>query len=269
MRYLMLVPMLVVSTAAAGKEQETRSTQVEPDRNGPSVELSSGIDYEEGDYGTGEKVQILTVPNTVRVTTGRLQVSATLPYKRIEGPGNVVSGGGILGLPIIIDPTVPPAGRNVREGLGDLTVAASYAIPTRVVDVALSGGVKLPTASKGMGTGETDFEVGAEMSKDLGGVTPFAGVSYTIPGEPEDFSLQNSLSFRGGIAVPVAPRARGYVSYTYAESLSGEIENKQSITGGINAAIGDRLRLGVFGEAGLSEGSPDIGAGLRLGVRIK
>jgi hypothetical protein len=32
--------------------------------------------------------------------------------------------------------------------------------------------------------------------------------------------------------------------------------------------IGDRLSLGMFGAAGLSEGSPDFATGLRIGLSL-
>lgn len=270
MRHLMLLPMLLACTPAQARDQEAQSTQIEREDIGPAIEVFSGVEYEEGDYGTSNEVQTLSVPNTLRVTAGRVQLSATLPYERIEGPANVVSGGGLLGLPIIIDPTIPPDGRRIREGIGDLRFGASYGIPTHLIDVTLSGEVKLPTAADDMGTGETDFGVGMEISKTLGGgVTPFASVSYTMPGDPETYALRNSFAFQGGIAAPIGSRARGYVSYSRAESLSPTLEDNERIVGGVNAALGDRLTLGLFGAAGLSDGAPDVGAGLRLGVRIK
>src|SRR3546814_19926239 len=75
----------------------------------PTVELSTGLEYQEGEYGTGESIEIWTVPTSVRVQSGQVILSATLPYLRVDAPGNVVGGGGgILGLPIIIAPNEPP-----------------------------------------------------------------------------------------------------------------------------------------------------------------
>lgn len=206
----------------------------------------------------------------MRVSAGQIQFSATLPYVRIDAPGNVVGGGGLLGLPIIVDPT-RPATRERREGVGDLRVGAAYTVPSSSIGLTVSTEVKIPTApeDKGLGTGEVDYAVGAELSKSLGHLTPFVGVAYTLPGNPGDYELRNSLSARAGAAVHIGPKVRGHVSYGYAQSLSPLVPDEQQIETGLNASLSRRLSLGVYGSAGLSEGAPDVGAGLQLGFRIQ
>jgi hypothetical protein len=237
----------------------------------PAAELTTGIDYSEGDYFTGEEVEILTVSNVARLRTGRLTVSASLPWHRIEAPGNVVAGGGgLLGLPILVDPS-QPATRNVREGLGDLRLGAAYALPSIAgVELGLTGQVKLPTASaeRGIGTGETDVSVGAEASRSFGGLTPFVSVAYTMPGEPAAYDLRNAFSARGGLGLQLGQGVRANVAYSHAESISAGLPDERMISTGINASLSRSLSLGVYGNAGLSEGAPDVGAGVSLGIRI-
>jgi hypothetical protein len=81
-------------------------------------------------------------------------------------------------------------------------------------------------------------------------------------------SLQDGYAFTGGFAAAIGSRARGYVSYRYAESLSPLTGNDQRLNAGLNMDIGDRLSLGMFGAAGLSEGSPDFATGLRIGLSL-
>src|SRR3546814_13985112 len=108
----------------------------------PTVELSTGLEYQEGEYGTGESIEIWTVPTRVRVQSGQVILSATLPYLRVDAPGNVVrGGGGILGLPILIDPTAPRESVR-RDGVGDLELAAAYGVPTDDVGIAFPGQCK-------------------------------------------------------------------------------------------------------------------------------
>lgn len=233
-------------------------------------EIATGVEYEEGDYGTGESVETLSIQNQIRIRSGRAVFLASLPWHRIEAPGNLVGSGGLLGLPIIVDPT-RPSQRQVRRGLGDLRVGAGYTLGAPGgFDLSVSGQVKLPTASarRGLGTGETDFTVGAEASRSFGPVTPFAGLSYTMQGDPEAYRLRDSLAVRGGVVVQLAPGVRGNVSYGHAQSLSPEVEDERQLSTGLNAALSDRLSLGVFGNAGLSDGSPDAGAGIQIGWRI-
>jgi hypothetical protein len=261
----MLVPIALISTTAAA--EEPNKSKNHSDR--PAIEVSSGVEYQEGDYGTGQKVRTLSAPAAVKISAGRLQLSATLPYRRVDAPANVVASGGLLGLPIILDPTKPAAGRTRREGIGDLTVGASYGIPSRLADLRLSGEVKLPTASRGLGTGKADYAVGADISKTVGRVTPFAGASYVMPGDPERYSLRNSLAFRGGVAAQIGSNAQGYIAYNHAQRISPQVPDDQRVTSGVDAAVSDRLSVGVYGAAGLSKGSPDVAAGLKLGIRLQ
>ena len=236
----------------------------------PAAEIVSGVEYSEGDYFTGEKVEIFSVNNVVRARAGRLSAYASLPWHRIEAPGNVVGGGGPLGLPILVDPTRPGA-RTVRDGIGDLRLGAGYTLPSLAgIELTLNGQVKLPTASaeRGIGTGETDFSVGAEASRSFGPITPFVAVGYTMPGEPAAYDLQNSLSARGGVAVQLSPSLRANVAYSHAESISAGLPDERQISTGLNASLSRSLSLGVYGNAGLSDGAPDIGAGVSLGIRI-
>ena len=236
----------------------------------PAAEIVTGLEYQEGDYFTGQRVEILSVQNTLRVRSGRATLAASLPWHRLEAPGNVVGGGGLLGLPILTDPS-RPATRDVREGIGDLRLGAGYSLPAPGgVALTLSGQVKLPTASasRGIGTGETDVSVGAEAARSFGALTPFVAVGYTMPGEPEAYELRNSLSARGGIAMQLSPSLRGNVAYGYAQSVSPLVPDEQQISTGLSANLSRSLTLGLHGNAGLSAGSPDIGAGISLGFRL-
>lgn len=237
----------------------------------PAAEYVTGVDYSEGDYFTGEEVEILTVNNLVRARAGRLTLSASLPWHRIEAPGNVVGGGGgPFGLPILVDPT-QPATRSVREGIGDLRLGAGYALPSLAgVELVLNGQVKLPTASaeRGIGTGETDFSVGAEASRSIGPVTPYVAVAYTMPGEPPAYDLRNAFSARGGLGIELGRGVRGNLAYSHAESIRAGLPDERMISTGINASLSRSLSLGVYGNAGLSDGAPDVGAGVSLGIRL-
>lgn len=229
-------------------------------------DLSGSVEYQEGDYGTGESIETTTARAGLRLQAGKFTIGATLPYHRLEAPGNVVgSDGGLLG--IIIDPT-RPATREVREGVGDLRVHAGYRLPRLAgIDAAVNGEVKLATAADGLGTGEADVSFGAELARTFGAVTPFASLSYTMPGDPQGFALRNSLAARGGVSAQLSRGVRGTVAYGYAESVSPLVRDEEHLSTEVEIGLSQRLTLGVSGTAGLSTGSPDIGAGIRIGWR--
>lgn len=232
-----------------------------------SVELSTGLEYQQGTYGLHENVDLLSAPTTLTVRHGTLTFAASLPYVRFSAPANVVTGGGVLGVPIIVPPTTTTE-RRTRSGIGDLRLTGSYTLSTLPVGLTLSGQVKLPTASaaKGIGTGKTDVAVGGEMFKRLGRVTPYLDVDYTMPGSPAGYRLDNSLSGQIGAAVQLGKRVRGHLGYAYAQAISPTLDDQQSLAAGINVGVTKRMTLAMYGSAGVSRGAPDVVAGMQIGL---
>ncbi|RVQ67181.1 hypothetical protein EKN06_09760 [Croceicoccus ponticola] len=266
MRSLLSFLLLLTPVAAFADESAAPAS---PEKNGgPQFEISTGVEYEEGDYGTGTEINILSAPTSLKVATGRLQLVATLPYRRVEGPSNVVPGG-VLGLPILFDPNQPQSDNVTREGWGDLEIGASYFVPSKILNMALSGWVKLPTAENNLGTGKSDYTLGAEVSKPLpGGIIPFASVNYTLPGSPEGYNLQDSYAATGGLAAMIGSRTQAYVSYRYADNASELVASDQRLITGLNSRLGKAFSLGLYGSAGMSEGAPEFTTGLRIGVSL-
>jgi hypothetical protein len=223
--------------------------------------ITTGVDYSAGDYGTGVDTNILVVPVAARFKTGNLRLSATIPYIRING-ANVVSGDGG---PIVIDPNAP---RVTRDGIGDLTLGANYAIPEEKLGFGLDlgGRVKLPVAETDLGTGKTDFSVSAEVSKTFGTVTPFVQGGYRWMGDPATIDLNNVFFASAGASVALGKSVL-LVSYDYRQATTNLIDDSQELFGAFSAPLGKRLNFTLYGSAGLSEGAPDYGAGAMLTLK--
>lgn len=233
--------------AATGVQaQEASDTQ---------VSFTTGVDYSQGDYGTGVDTKILVVPASARLKMGNLRFNATIPYINIDG-ANVV--GGDSG-PIVVDPNAP---RLKRDGLGDLTVGANYAFPEEQLGFGLDLGarVKLPTADAGLGTGKTDLRFSAEVSKTVGAVTPFISGGYRILGDPDGIELDNA--FYGSAGFSVASGSSVFLaSYDYRQAANRLTPDSQELFGAFSTPVSKRLNLSLYGSAGLSDGAPDFGLG--------
>lgn len=261
---------LAVMTMMFAAPADSQPVSGVPAATESSVGLSftTGLDFSSGDYGAGDKTRILVVPFNGRLTTGKLRLSATLPYLRIKGPGAVVGGGD--GGPIVIDPdaSLPVT---TRSGLGDASLSVTYGLlrqDSAGFDLDVTGRVKLPTASrsKGLGTGKADFGVSAEAARTFGDVTPFVSVGYRMPGDPNGFNLRNSVtasagsSFAAGSTVLIG-------SYDYSGRTSANSFDSHSLFGAVSAPVADRLNLTGYGTAGLSEGAPDYGVGVLVTLK--
>ncbi|MFN3776067.1 transporter [Sphingomonas parapaucimobilis] len=238
---------------------------------GAQVTASVGADYASGRYGTSQEVRSASSTFGLRVKRKRVTVFAALPVVQVDAPGNVVAPGGPLGLPLFIDPT-KSATRVKRSGLGDAVVGASVQVipPHRHhLALALTGNAKLPTASaaRGLGTGKADYSIVAEAAVP-GKVTPFAAVGHSFVGQPDGYALRDVTSARGGVALGIGKASEVSVSYNYASRASDQVADRQEIGAGLDTALSQRLSLGVQGSAGVSKGAPDVGAGVRLGLRL-
>lgn len=221
-----------------------------------------------GTYGTGQQVRSASSAAMLRAKRKRVTVFAALPCVQVDAPGNVVAPSGPLGLPIL----VKPATRVKRSGIGDAVVGASVQlIPPRRhhLALALTGSAKRPTASaaRGLGTGKADYSVVAEAAVP-GKVTPFAAIGHSFVGQPDGYRLRDVTSARGGLALGIGKASEVSVSYSYASRVSDQVADRQDIGAGLDTALSQRLSLGVQGSAGVSKGAPDVGAGVRLGLRL-
>lgn len=268
MRYAIIIAALLGAIPALAQEPAARAPGTEPQARS-QLDLSAGVEFERGDFGTGSQIEKTTFPLAVEVAKGRIRASAQLPWVRVTAPGNVIAPTGPLGLPILVDPT-RPATQNTRKGLGDLRVGAAYDLPFQGAFASVRAGAKLPTASvtNGLGTGKTDYLLGADVAKPLGVVTPFAGMTYTVAGDPEGFELRNSFSGQAGAALRLSKSTSAQLGYAYAQSPVEAGKDDQRIVGGLNAGVGKSLSLGVYGSGGLSPSAPDVGGGVTLGLKF-
>lgn len=253
-----------IATATPAAAQSIGKAEKAADTFATSFSVTTGVDYSSGNYGTGIDTNILVVPVMGRLTAGNWRLSAVLPWVRVNG-ANVIPGA--EGGPVVIDPNAP---RTTREGIGDLSLSATYAIPEESLGVGLefTGRVKLPTGStsKSLSTGKTDFSGSAELSKTFGTVTPFVEVGYTVRGDPSYIDLNNTWFGSVGASVVVGKSVL-LASYDYQQATSPLTKDSQDVFGAFAMPVGRRLTFTVYGSAGLSDGAPDYGVGGMVTVK--
>lgn len=240
-----------------------------------------GVNHSSGDYGSDVTTEITTVPVTARLDSGNWSFRASLPWTRISGDPNVLPGTGPV-------PNFNPLGRGrnglipggddgdfgtttgTASGVGDLTLRAVYSVPsTGSVLVDLSAFAKLATADedKGLGTGASDYGVGLDLARAFGGATLFGGVSYTLLGDSDFIDADDVLGFNAGASWK-AGRGQLGLAYDFRESASSNFDDRSEATVffTLPGATGNTFQ--IYGLVGLSDGSPDYGAGINYGWKF-
>jgi hypothetical protein len=255
--------LLAAAPAFAQKTTDPQAPVVVPG----GLSVSAGADYSSGDYGTTSKTHILVAPLSISEKTDMWRFSATIPYLRISGAGNVVIGPDGRPLPGVA------SGSGVRKGVGDLSLAATASLPPDSLggfNIDLTGRVKLPTSRKSehLGTGKTDFSAQADISYPMGNWAPFVTVGYRFPGDPAGINLKNTFNASVGTSLAMG-KTVAIVSYDYSEASSPFAKDAHEIFAALSGPVTDRVNVTGYGIAGLSDGSPDYEAGLLLTVKFQ
>lgn len=218
-----------------------------------------GADYTSGRYGGAEDVQVLYAPLGVRARTERWRVELAVPYVWLRGPDGSTSGG-------IVVPGGGPVTR--RSGLGDVVLAGGYQLipesPERL-SLEIGGSVKLPTAGADIGTGETDYTLQVSARQPLGGRMTLTGsVGYSWLGDPAAYELEDGLTASLGAVYSHSDRASFGVLASYRDEYFIGLGEQSQINPFFTYNASGRWSMTGYGTFGLSEASPDFGAGLLL-----
>lgn len=244
-----------------------------------SFRLGVGVDYSSGEYGSNTRTDILSIPLSAAWGTGSWSFKASLPWMRVDGDPNVVPGVGAvvnvnplgrgrrpIGVGVGGGTTSPPATQQEgsASGIGDLRLAATYSFDTGGdLGVDLTANVKVATADedKGLGTGASDYGLALGLYRNIGGSTVFGGVGYTALGDSDFIDVDGVLGANVGLSWPVGGGNVG-ASYEWREAASSGFDDRSEVTAFYSVGTRDGGKWQVYALAGLSDGSPDFGAGV-------
>jgi hypothetical protein len=118
---------------------------------------------------------------------------------------------------------VPGSGQTIKEsGLGDVVAGVTIydVFLSRSVALDLVGRVKLGTADrdKGLGTGEQDFLLRADLYKFFDLFTLIGSGGYKLRGDPSDIDLENGFLASIGGSYEISNESSVGLFYDYRES---------------------------------------------------
>ena len=223
---------------------------------------STGLEYSSGTYGGADDIEDLYIPLKGRVDFERFSFGLTVPYLSVRAPqGTTVTDPG--GVP------VPGTGEMITEsGLGDIIAGVTMYDVLYSGDLGialdLTGKIKFGTAdeAKGLGTGEQDYTVRADLFKFFEQFTLLGSAGYKFRGDPADVDLEDViLGSIGGVYLPNEIISAGLI-YDYRESAIVDGDAISELTAFVSRQIENGWAIQLYAFTGFSDSSPDWGAGI-------
>ena len=229
----------------------------------PGFSLTTGLDYSTGKYGGTETTEIFYIPFTGKYEADEYSLKLTVPYLQVTGPGNVLIDLGPIGTASTTSTT--------QSGLGDIVVAGTYNMYEgrengTLVDVTAK--IKFATAdeAKGLGSGENDYALQADLYKTLGKNNLFGTLGYRVMGDPEGVTLNNVFFASLGAGHKFSQETSAGLILDLREKVSATSFAQQELTVYVSHKLGKTWKAQAYALKGFSDGSPDWGAGAMFTV---
>jgi hypothetical protein len=267
--FLLSLCAAAASASAAGAEEQ-------------SWTFSTGFDYSQGDYDSGQDTDIVTVPFSASYGAERWRVGITVPYVSVEGAPGVVPGstGAIGGLGPLSSVTNPltgaggPSGAALvappieEQGLGDTTVEFNVIpyVAGNGARIAMLGAARLPTGDEEsfLGAGETVLSLATGGAHPLGDAAALYGaVGYSNAVESGDDGLFANVGVEGSVGGAFVIGVNG----EWSQARIANAPERSQVTVYSAFDLTANTRLAAYALAGLSDNAPDAGVGLRLSLR--
>jgi hypothetical protein len=228
----------------------------------PQFSVGAGAEYTTGDYGGDESVDEFYLPVTATLDFARVALRLTVPFLSVRAP-ELTAITGPDGQPVIGEgPT------ETESGLGDVLASVTVfdVLSAGGGDVALdlTGKVKFGTADeeKGLGTGEQDYSLQADLFRFFDKVTLMGTVGYSFRGDPEGYDLDNTVFASVGASYLVTDRSRVGAFFDFRDASVPDTDSIQELSAWVSTRVGERGHVQFYALAGFGDSSPDWGAGL-------
>ena len=126
--------------------------------------------------------------------------------------------------------------------------------------------IKFPTASRsqGLGTGEFDFGVDADLTWTFGRFAPFVSAGYRILGSPPGTHLDDVFAGTIGSLYRIWPSLSAGALLDYRQAPTPSTGQRLELVPYTSWVIVQPWSLDSYVSIGLANGSPDVGVGTQL-----
>jgi len=228
----------------------------------PQFSLGAGAEYTTGDYGGDESVDEFYLPVTATLDFERVALRLTVPFLSVRAP-ELTTITGPDGQPVIGEgPTTTESG--LGDVLASVTVFDVFTGGGGDFALDLTGKVKFGTADeeKGLGTGEQDYSLQADVFRFFDKSTLMGTVGYSFRGDPEGYDLDNTVFASVGASYLVTDRSRIGAFFDFRDTSVPDTDTIQELSAWVSTRVGERGHAQFYVLAGFGDSSPDWGAGL-------
>jgi hypothetical protein len=251
---------LLISTTAQGQNRAPGEEEdlLDYTRLPFRLSASTGFDYSEGDYGTGDSSSTLYIPTSLKLELDPLIFRVSIPWVRSTCN--------------LFDDACQGGAQPEESGVGDVVLGVAYVFypeaSSALPAVELSTKVKIGTGDpgKGLGTGENDYTLQADFSKAFGSLIPFAGLGYRFVGDPPGQDLRDKWLAYAGVSASLGRRISVGFSYDWSQSASRTRPDSHELSPFASFKFGRSFAINPYAVIGLSENSPDWGLGVQFRV---
>ena len=294
--WMAVVGMVVLSAGIAWGQVVPLASDRGPTSPDQNWQIGFTPSYSSGNFGTNTTSSFFYAPISIRRLFRDGNVTLIIPFVtattdgsttivggnpvRIDDNPNSGSGGGGGGTPDdngcsgkgqsgsgknrTCGLTTRAPGQNVTTaGIGDIILRGRYYVVEEndyIPLIALTGRLKLPTASasQGLGTGEMDEGVGTEVSKRLGEQwITFLDGGFNVIGRPDGLNLRNQWWYDVGGGYYFTKDLLGSVYFEEYRSLVSGLQNIRDVFLGMNYVASSAWRFNGGVALGVSNGAPD------------
>lgn len=228
--------------------------------------LLTGMEYQEGDYGTSDTTSLLRIPISVTYRKTNFSFFASIPLLFASSEGDIIINSKTTMPKMTALPTASGSSKNTASGIGDTVLSGSYYLTPdfrKETEYRLTAVYKLATAdeNKGFGTGEDDiaFEVGATKSIDEYALSGTLG--YEFNGDSPDFNYNDVFYGTAGLTKRLPAYSQVGTYLYFSQALTDTSDAPLELSFFYSQPVVKTRSIYLFLAKGLSNGSPNFSLG--------
>ena len=226
----------------------------------------TGLEYQEGDYGTPESTSLLRIPLSITYRKTNFSLFASMPFLFASSDGDIITSNKTSMPKMTEVPTSSGKGQQTAAGIGDIVLSGSYYFPTdfrNETSYRLTASLKLGTAdaSEGLGTGEDDYSIEGGAAKTIDEYILSGTLGYEFNGDSPIFNYNDVLYGTVGLTKQLAMnRQMGSLLY-FSQALTDVSDEPLELSIFYSQPVAKTRDIYLYLSKVLSNGSPDFSVG--------